>query len=103
MYGYPGVSFVGKGNGTQLGAAAVRSKGSAEKSIDLGSGDSTTALLQIANAGDFGATDCAPTTADGFRIYPPGSKTSAFVRFDVQACQRSGAKQLTVSPVGVSG
>lgn len=101
--GYPGVSFVGYGNGTQLGAAAKRSTGTAVRSVELNPGHSTTSLLQILNAGDFAATDCAPTTADGFRIYPPASTKAGYVPFKTQACQRSGAKQLTISPVGTSG
>ncbi len=103
LYGYPGVSFVGDGNGTQLGAAARRSSDGKERTVDLGAGETTTALLQIANAGNFDAKSCAPTTSDGFRVYPPASKTSAYVSYKTQACQRSGARQLSVSPVGTSG
>lgn len=103
LYGYPGVSFVGYGNGTQLGAAAQRTTGTAARSVQLNPGHSTTSLLQIVNAGNFDATECAPTTADGFRIYPPASTKAAYVPFTTQACQRVGAKQLTISPVGTSG
>lgn len=103
LYGYPGVSFVGYANGTQLGAAAERTTGTTVRSVELNPGHSTTALLQIANAGNYDATSCAPTSADGLRIYPPASHVSAYVPFRIQACQRSTSKQLTVSPVGTSG
>lgn len=105
MYGYPGVSFVGKDNGTQLGVPAVRNRSAAPADVRLGAGATTTALLQIANAGNYDVKQCAPTTADGFRVYPPGSETAAYVAFAAQACQRDpgASKQLSVSPVGTSG
>lgn len=105
LYGYPGVSFVGKDNGTQLGVPAVRNRSGTPTNVKLVSGATTTALLQIANAGNYDAKQCAPTTADGFRVYPPGSRTSAYVAFPAQACQRDpgSSKQLSVSPVGTSG
>lgn len=101
--GHPGVSFVGKGDGTQLGDPAARPS-SATRRVRLQPGDTTTALLRIANAGNYDPQRCAPTTADGFRVYPPDSRASAFVSFTTQACQRSlGADhQLSVSAVGLA-
>ncbi len=101
--GFPGVSFVGQGDGTQLGAAAERT-GTA-RTVTLAPGRSTTSLLQVANAGNYPQRSCAPTTADGFRVYPPGSTEAAFVKQSVQACQGStgGSPQLVVSSVGTSG
>ncbi|MBM6399947.1 DUF4232 domain-containing protein [Phycicoccus sonneratiae] len=103
LSGFPGVSFVGKGDGTQLGAPAVRT-GSA-RTVDLAAGGSTTALLRIADAGAYDERSCAPTTADGFRVYPPGSTEAAYVEKKVQVCQGStgGSPQLTIASVGTSG
>ncbi|WP_375426663.1 DUF4232 domain-containing protein [uncultured Friedmanniella sp.] len=105
LTGFPGVSFVGHGDGTQLGDPAVRNHANSASPVRLVAGATATSLLQIANAGNYSATDCAPTTADGFRVYPPGSRASVFVRFPASACQRStaGSPQLSVSPVGTSG
>ena len=99
--GHPGVSFVGKGNGTQLGdPAARRSPGT--RRVELEPGHTTTALLQIVAAGNYDPQECAPTTSDGFRVYPPDSRSSAFVPFRTKACQHSlgSQHQLTVSAVG---
>lgn len=66
-------------------------------------GKSTTALLQIANVGDYGAAQCEPTTAEGFRVYPPGSRASVLVRYRTKACQAElgrGHSQLQISAVG---
>ncbi len=105
LTGFPGVSFVGHGNGTQLGDPAVRNRTNRANPVRVAPGATTTSLLQIANAGNYDAKECAPTTADGFRVYPPGSRAAVYVAFGVAACQRSTASnpQLTVSPVGTSG
>jgi hypothetical protein len=100
MNGHPGVSFVGRGNGTQLGSPAVRSGGL--RSVELPPGRTTTALVQIANAADYDAATCEPTTSNGLRVYPPDSRASVFVRFRTQACQATGLQipQLSISAVG---
>ncbi len=99
--GHPGVSFVGKGNGIQLGTPADRV--GKPRRFSLQPGKTTTALLQIANAGDYGAAQCEPTTAEGFRVYPPDSRASVLVRYPTMACQAElgrGHSQLQISTVG---
>lgn len=100
LSGFPGVSFVGKGNGTQLGAPAERT-GSA-MAVTLAPAATTTALLRVVDAGVYPSRSCAPTTADGLRVYPPGSTDAAYVAHPLQACQGStgSSPQLTVSSVG---
>lgn len=97
------MSFVGDGNGTQLGAPAERT--GAARTVSLASGRSTTALLQVAEAGNYPSGTCRPTTADGFRVYPPDSTTAAFVKSSVQACAGTdlASPQLVVSSVGTTG
>jgi hypothetical protein len=103
MYGYAGVSLVGHHDGTQLGQPAKRDRSQAARRIRLDAGEKTSELLQIANAENFPAKQCAPTTADGFRIYPPASTAAAFVPFETTACQGRRVTQLTVYPVGTKG
>jgi hypothetical protein len=100
LNGHPGVSFVGHGDGTQLGEPAARTGGTT--TARLAPGRSTTALLKITRAGNYPAEQCAPTTADGLRIYPPDSRASTFVELRTQACQRplGDRHQLTVTAVG---
>lgn len=100
MYGYAGVSFVGDKNGTQLGKPAARERSADPRRMKLSDGEVQTELLRIANAGNWDAAECAPTTADGFRVYPPGSYTSAYVKFSIEACQSKSVRQMTVYPVG---
>jgi hypothetical protein len=103
MDGHPGVSFVGKHDGTQIGQPAVRN--GTLKKVTLAPGESTSALLQIANAGNYPASTCAPTTVDGLRVYPPDSRVSVFVALRTQACQgdTGASPQMSVSAVGHTG
>jgi hypothetical protein len=99
MNGHPGVSFVGLGNGTQLGVPAART--GAVHTVTLPPGRMGTALLQVVDAGVYSPAQCAPTTSDGLRVYPPDWRVSAFVPFRTQACQRNPgtSPQLVVSAV----
>ncbi len=94
--GFPGVSFVGDGNGTQLGSAARRD-GGAGGPVTLQPTDSARADLTVAEAGDF--PGCSPVTADGLRVYPPDDRDSLFVRTSGLTACRSSAVLLTVGPL----
>jgi hypothetical protein len=100
LRGTPGVSVVGDGNGTQLGAAATRSQ-SGVKTITLGVGDTVAAPLSIVNIGTDGGPleGCTVQKGDGYRIYPPHS-TRAFFYQDTKAvaCVK-GPSFMTVRPV----
>lgn len=83
LRGFPGVSVVGKGNGTQLGEAAQRQPGATPTDVKLGPGGTAVATLQSVNIGDDGGPlgDACPTeAADGWRIYPPHSFEAVFVQ-----------------------
>lgn len=97
VQGWPGVSFVGGGTGKQIGAAAVAEKSSPHPTVTLAPGKTAVAPLKIVRAENFSAGDCSPQTPDGFRVYPPGSKQSLFVKdTDYQACASADASLLSV-------
>jgi hypothetical protein len=81
LQGWPGVSFVGGGDGAQIGAAATLDRSSPHGSVTLAPGASAHANLSVANAQNFDE-GCEQTTADGLRVYPPGEKRSLFVQDD---------------------
>lgn len=81
LQGWPGVSFVGDGDGTQIGASATLDRSSPHGSVTLAPGSSAHANLLVANAQNFDE-DCEQTTADGLRVYPPGETRSLFVQDD---------------------
>lgn len=99
LRGFSGVSFVGGGNGTQLGAPARRITGYTERRVELAPGKLVAELVQVIDPDVF-ASACTKTTADGFRVYPPGSRTAAYVPYPSPACVDRNIEQLQVAPVG---
>lgn len=97
LAGFPGVSFVGGGNGTQVGQAATRTDG-AVKTRTLAPGKSVKASLRRTQPGNYG-DDCRQTKVDGFRVFPPGSTESAFVAFPTTGCKNTEVPLLQVGPV----
>jgi len=86
--GFGGLSFVGHGNGTQLGSPAKRAPGTPVRSFVLRPGQRAGSMVQIANAHNFPKRECRPTKADGFRVYVPNSRVSQFVAYPTLACAK---------------
>lgn len=84
IYGFGGLSFVGYGNGTQVGAAADR-VGTAT-GFDIAPGRSAVSEVDVTVAQNYSAADCRPTPVDGFRVYPPDQTRSLFVPFTTTGC-----------------
>ena len=103
LAGYPGVSAWST---SQLGSPAGRNSQVASKTITLASGATAHAVLQITDVGNYPPATCAPATATTLRVYPPGSKTAAFVALSSSqmACS-TDVDQLAVAAVvaGTSG
>ena len=96
LRGAPGLSVVGDGNGTQLGAAAARDESGA-KDVQLSAhGGQAYARFggpELAPGTD-GAKHCAGgvRAGDGYRVYPPHSTRAFLLRdSDVLACPTGGA------------
>jgi hypothetical protein len=81
LQGWPGVSFVGEGDGTQIGAAATLDRSSPHEPVILAPGDAAHAVVLVSNADNYG-DDCRQTPADGLRVYPPGETRSLFAQND---------------------
>lgn len=102
LRGAPGVSVVGDGNGTQLGAAAEQQEDASPTDVTLPAGGSASALLTSVNIGsDGGPLDgCEAVTGDGYRIFPPHSFTAVFVASaGVPACSNAAVTWMTIGPV----
>ena len=100
MHGFPGVSFVGDDNGTEIGAPAQREPGAPEATVDLAPGGTAYAALLIANAQNYDEATCQPTPVDGFRVYPPNSTTALLVPDNRwTGCASPTVVLLTVQPV----
>jgi hypothetical protein len=99
--GYPGVSFVGNGNGTQIGAPADRdAAGIPVAAITLAPGQSAHSQLSIATAGNYDAATCQPLPIDGIRVYPPNQTSALFVATTAfTGCANVSVKLLQVRPL----
>jgi len=100
LQGWPGVSLVGLGDGTQLGAAAERDIVSLpHDTVTLQAGGAATVLVLVAPAVDWAAAQCRPRLSDGFRVYPPGETHALFVEGEYTACADPTVSLLTVNAV----
>jgi len=79
LQGWPGVSLVGGGHGTQIGAPATLDRTGEHATVTLLPRGSAHAPMRITQAANYPTATCNPMPADGFRVYPPGSRTSLFV------------------------
>ena len=98
LLGYPGVSAVDLAH-RRLGSPAGRNPHVAPRTVRLASGATATAVLQIAEAGNFPAATCRKVTAAGLRVYPPNQTSSELVPFPFSACSRTGPVYLHVEAV----
>lgn len=99
MRGFPGVSMVTGGDGTQLGEPAQRELGQEVETITLKPGQTAYSSVRITRTGPMDPFTCKPRKGDGLRIYPPEDTKAAFVRLDnVRGCEGS-ATYMTVQPV----
>lgn len=101
LSGFPGVSLVGHGDGTQIGAPAVREGVVIAQMLPLAPGEALHADLRISRAEIHDPQVCGEVVeADGLRIYPPGNTESAFVPLEgVSGCSSEEVELLTVHPV----
>jgi hypothetical protein len=99
LYGYPGVSFVTGQGGSVLGAPATRNALIPDTLVTLSSGAAASALVGVADTGNFPPTACKPGKADWLQIYPPGSFGALYVQLGDSVCTRPGQKYMTVTAV----
>ena len=82
--GFGGVSYVGHGNGTQIGSAARRT-GTAHSYV-LRPGQRLRSLVHEVNADVYDRSACHPRHVDGFRVYVPNATRSQYVPHPTTGC-----------------
>lgn len=82
--GFGGLSYVGHGNGTQIGAAARREGGWSP--FTLQPGQRAFSPVDEVVAANYPAKTCKPTKVDGFRVYVPNATVSQFVPHRTTGC-----------------
>jgi hypothetical protein len=96
--GYGGVSYVGDGNGTQIGAPAVRTNAQAVKTFVLAPGQRLRSPLDEVNGLNFPKGRCHPTHVDGFRVYVPNATASQYVVHPHVGCRNAHVKLIFQKP-----
>jgi hypothetical protein len=86
LFGYPGVSFVTGPSGSQIGRPASRNRAAAATLVTLAPGGEAHATIQVANAGNYSPSACAPVTAHWLKIFPPNQTAALYASYTVQAC-----------------
>lgn len=84
--GYGGLSYVGGGDGTQVGAAADRTPGSTP-TIFLQPGRKVVSRVAETSYAPYPKRKCHPTPVDGFRVYVPDSTESQFIAHPTTGCR----------------
>ncbi|WP_310964210.1 DUF4232 domain-containing protein [Nocardioides terrisoli] len=83
--GYGGISYVGHGNGTQIGAAATR-LAPAPRTFIVKPGHALRSAIDEINASVYDHSRCRPRHVDGFRVYVPNATRSQYVPHPTTGC-----------------
>ena len=95
--GYGGVSYVGDGNGTQIGAPAVRVAGKVATYV-LKPGQRLRSPIDEVRAGNYPRAKCRPKHVDGFRVYVPNATRSQYVVHPTTGCRNHHVKLIHQEP-----
>jgi hypothetical protein len=69
------------------------------KSVTIGNGKTATAQLNVVDVGNFPASSCKPTTAAGFKVFPPNQQSAKVVPYPFGACKSTKESFLSVTAV----
>ena len=92
--GYGGLSYVGGGDGEQVGAAADRTPGRKPKVV-LAPGDKVRSAVVETSTGPYPKNQCRPAPVDGFRVYLPDETRSQFIEHETTGCSNTSIHLLS--------
>ena len=97
LRGYPGVSAV-TSSGKQIGSPASQISTS-YKTVTVLPGKTQSAPVGIVETGNFDPSQCAPVTAAGLKVFPPGQSKAVTIKKSFSTCSSTSVISLTVRPV----
>lgn len=97
VQGYGGLSYVGHGDGTQIGAAATRVPGTARRVV-LEPGERAVSRVRESTAENYPRRTCRPRAVDGFRVYVPDATRSQFVAHATTGCANARVRLISQRP-----
>ena len=83
--GYGGLSYVGGGDGTQIGAAADREPATVRTYV-LQPGQRVHSRVAETSYAPYPKAKCRPRHVDGFRVYVPDATASQFITHPTTGC-----------------
>ena len=92
--GYGGLSYVGGGDGTQVGAPADREPGKV-RSIVVHPGEKVVSVVSETDATVYPRRECRRAAVDGFRVYLPNQTESQYVAHPTTGCRDDGVHLLS--------
>lgn len=90
--GFGGISYVGHGDGTQVGAAATRT--GTHRTLLLRPGQIAVSEISESTLDDYSNAECSPTKVDGFRVYIPNETHSQYVVHKTWGCADTRVKMI---------
>lgn len=97
LQGYGGLSYVGGGDGTQVGAAADREPATARRVV-LAPGERALSRVAETVAENYPRGRCHPTPVDGLRVYAPDATRALFVAHRTTGCADDAVHLLSHRP-----
>ena len=95
--GYGGLSYVGDGDGTQIGAAATRDPGTVTSYV-VRPGKRVVSDVDAVVAQNYPVKRCRPAQVDGFRVYVPNATESQYVAHATRGCKNPRIHLLSHGP-----
>jgi hypothetical protein len=98
LNGFPFIHAIGL-SGQATGRRAGFSSAT-PRVVTLNEGATAKAVLQLVDVGNFPPSQCKPTTAAGFEVFPPNQTRARIVPFPFGACSnKNGPVFMRVAPV----
>jgi hypothetical protein len=83
--GYGGLSYVGHGDGTQIGAAADRTPSRKPRTV-VAPGEKVRSRVVETSYAPYPKKECKPRPVDGFRVYIPDETRSQYIPHKTIGC-----------------
>ncbi len=97
VQGYGGLSYVGGGDGTQVGAPADREPGTARRVV-LAPGERALSRVSETVAANYPSRTCRPAGVDAFLVHPPDAARPFFVMHPTTGCLDDAVHLLSHGP-----
>jgi hypothetical protein len=98
LYGFPGVALAAGTPVTDIGQPSSESPSTARELVTLQPGGYANATLQVADAGNFPASQCTQVKSTWLAVIPPNQRVPLYIPYNSVACKGT-AKLLTVTAV----